>query len=759
MISTNKFLLCFCLGLFLTSFGNSLQVFASGGQKLSDVNNFAGRSESERFSFIAEASGEYQAEKDRRQDDKIEITPNFANKELAPNERIELNLSRDLSAGEGRFAVFLNETDITALFTVESRALNYTPRILPLPVGDGKLIVYLVQPNDEWKTLAEFSFKVKPPTNGETTAQNTNTNAEEKSENTDDWKTEFTPNLSLNGKGQNQNLTFPRESAPARNPFTDLAGQGSFVFKVTRRGWTLSNQFNFVGSSFQQEALRFGELGEKAPQIDLSSYLIELGKGRFKVNFGHVSFGSNRHLINSFSSRGITVTVPVGKQNDFTFAVANGTSVVGFDNFIGITRRRHGVLSATFAREFFKERPNGLRVEFSVIRGSLLPLSNFNQGEINDAEKSLGFGFKVIGSDKKQRLRYEVGFTRSKFTNPSDPQLEQGFNVTEIRPTTHNARYAEISFDFLQGLKLWKEKQLKLTGTFRHEEIEPLFRSIGASTQADRRQNQFEVTANFGEINFVYGNLRDNDNLNDIPSILKTLNRRKNLIFAIPLNSFFTPEKPKKWLPVVSYSYDHTHQFGTFLPAGGEFADASQVPDQQSFSQTFNAQWQLSEKLSIGYRYNRAFQDNRQPGRELADFLSITNALTVSLKPHAALDLDFDVSQESQKSFEQPRIDRTFRLGTRAVWRTPFLKNSNFSSGFSITLAGDSNNTNDSRNAEFDVQWAYQFSFGKEKFKKMAAQFFIRYANRYGDRVDRQFFVNSFNKAQTFNMGLTFNFF
>jgi hypothetical protein len=699
----------------------------------------------------------------KRRDGTIEITPNFNNRELAPDEKIELVLNRDLSAGEGRFAVFLNETDVTSLFTIEPKSLNYTPRFFPLPVGDGKLIVYLVQSNDEWKPLAEFALKVKPAKNSEFNAEKkfaaTEKTSEKAGEETDEWKTEFTPNLSLNGKGQNQTLAFPRESASERNPFTDLAGQGNLIFKATRRGWTFSNQFDFAGSTFKQEALRFGELGAKAPQIDLSSYLVELSKGRFKVNFGHVSFGSNRHLINSFSSRGISVTVPIGKQNDLSFAAVNGTSIVGFDNFTGVTRRRHSVLSATFAREFYAERPNGLRVEFSVIRGSLLPLSNFNQGEINDAEKSIGFGFKVIGSDAKQRLRYEAGFTRSKFTNPSDPNLEQDFEVTEIRPTTRNARYGEISFDFLQGLKIWKEKKLKLTGTFRHEEIQPLFRSITASTQADRRQNQFEVTANFGEINFVYGNLRDRDNLNGITSILKTLNRRNNLIVAIPLNSFFTPEKPKKWLPVVSYNYDHTHQFGAFLPFNGEFADASQVPDQHSFSRTFNTQWQLSEKFNIGYRYNRAFQDNRQTGRELADFLSATNALTLNIKPHGTIDLDFDLALEGQKNFEQPRLDRTFRLGSRAVWRTPFLKNSSFSSGFSVTLAGDTNNFNDSRNAEFDAQWAYQFSFGKEKFKKMAAQFFVRYANRYGDRVDRQFFINDFNKAQTFNAGLTFNFF
>lgn len=702
-----------------------------------------------------------------RQNDKIEIATNFADREFAPNERIELKPSRDLPAGEGSFAVFLNDTDMTALFAVEPQRLSYAPGFLPLPVGENKLIVYLVEPNGDWKTLAEFSLKVKPPTNGEITAQNTETKPIEKtesttekiSENTDDWKMEFTPNLSLNGTGQNQNLTFPRESAPTRNPFTNLDGQGNVFFKVSRRGWTLGSKFDFAGVSFRQNALGFGELQERAPKIDLSSYLVEFGKGRFAVRFGHVSFGSHRHLINSFSSRGISVTVPLGKQTDVTFAAANGTSIVGFNNFTGVTRRNHNVTSLIFAREFFKERPNGLRLEFTLMRGSLLPLSNFNQREVNDAEKSLGFGFRVIGSDTKQRLRYEAGFTRSKFTNPPDALLEQEFNVTEIRPATKNAHYGEISFDFLQGLKLWREKKLKLTGTFRHEEIEPLFRSVASQTQADRRQHQFEVTASFGEINFAYGNLRDRDNLGDLASILKTLNRRNNLIFGMALNSFFTPEKPIEWLPQISYNYDHTHQFGAFLPVDGEFRDLSQIPDQHSFLHAFNAQWQLSEKLTVGYRYNQTFQDNRQPGREISDFLSRVNAVTLSVKPHSTIDLDFDLSRESQKNFEQPRTDKTFRFGTRAAWRTPFLKNSAFSLGLSTTLAGDEENLNDSRNAELDVQWTYKFGFGAKKFKKMETQFFVRYANRYGDAIDRVFVVNNFNKTQSFNAGLSFNFF
>lgn len=696
-----------------------------------------------------------------RSSDLPTVTANFAGREIAPDERLELYLSRALTAEDGRLAVLIGQTDVSSLFLIENQTLTYQPDLFPIPAGETRISVHLIEPAGEWKLLAELLLKVAPqsrPVTENPVAANENAAAATSPEEARLF--EFTPNVSLNIKSQNQTLTFPREGTPSRNPFTDLAGQGTFSIKVARRGWSFASQFDFAGSSFQQEALRFGELQDKAPRIDLSSYLIEFSRsGLFKINLGHISFGSNRHLINGFSSRGITVTVPAGKQNEFSFSAANGTSIVGYDNFLGITRRKHSIVSGTFAREFFKERPGGLRLEFSVMRGSLLPLTNVNQGRVNDAEKSLGFGFRVLGSDKRQRLRYEAGFTRSRFTNPSDPNLEQDLTVTRIRPATKNARFGEISFDFLQGLKLWKEKKLKLTGTFRHEEIEPLFRSIGASTQADRSKNQFEVSGNFGEINFAFGNLRERDNLNDIASILKTLGRQSSAVFSIPLNSFFTPAKPVRWLPAVSYTFNHTHQFGAFLPQNGEFADASQVPNQHSYSQAFNAQWTISEKITVGFAHTRAFQDNRQPGRERADLASASTGVTFGFKPLASLGLDFELSRERQKNFEQPRVDRTFRLGTRATWQTPFLKNSIFSGGSSFTLAGDTGNLSDARNGELDAQWAYNFSFGEKKFKKISGQFFVRYANRYGDQIDRQFFLNSINKTQTFNAGLTFNLF
>jgi hypothetical protein len=596
--------------------------------------------------------------------------------------------------------------------------------------------------------LKHFRFRVTKPIDPKP--------GESKGEGTTAW--EVNPSLTLNFKGENNVLYYPETSRPERLRFVDMAGQGGFELAAKRSEWSFKTRFDFAGSSRQADALRFGELGEKASKVDLSSYIAELEHGRVKLQLGHISFGSQRHLISGFSSRGIMLTLPAGKQNEIILMAMNGSSIVGFDNFLGVTRANHYVLGATFAREFIKERPGGLRLELTAMNGSLLPVSGFNQQNVTDAEKSFGGTIRLQFKDKKERLRFEGAFTRSRFENPADPNLSQGFVLTPIRPATRNAHYLEISYDLFQDLTLWKDRKLKLTGTFRHEEIAPLFRSVVASTQADKRQNQFEVSATFGEVNFVYGNLRNRDNLREIPSILETLDRRNNLIISVPLNTLFDPSKPKAWLPRTSYSYDHFHQFGLFFPINGDFRDPSQIPDQHSFVHSFNADWSVS-KFRFGYKFNRSFQDNRQPGRDKADFIGVANSVNFGTSITEKIDWNFELSRERATSLERPQTNATFRVGTNMTWRDVFFKNLTFNWNVSTTIAGDREDTNDSRNIDFDAQFAYQFQIGKEKYRKFGAQIFVRYANRYGSRIDRIFLLNDFNKIQAFNMGLTLNFF
>lgn len=695
-------------------------------------------------------SGTFSAAGFRAAQERIKLTPNFGDQEILPNEKIELKFNRSRKPHEGKFIAFINETDISALLSVELDKLVYAPSVAPLPEGENHLQIYLAATDDDWQEIGNFTFKVKLRAAKNDSAPSTEEIKKKKT------NVVFLPQMSLNLKGENTVAFFPQTSAPERERFTDANGQASFNLNVSRRGWNLNNRFDFVGASRGNEALRFGELGRKAAQVDLSGYLVELEKDRFKFQIGHVSFGSSRHLVNSFTSRGLNLNVPLTSRDEISFGFVNGTSVVGFNNFIGISRVKHSVGSVTYGREFFKEKGK-LRVETTFLRGSLLPLTNFNEGAIVDTEKSFGGTIRVkrdVG-----RLRLDSGFTRSRFTNPADPQLEQGFDIAPVRAVTRNAGYAEISFDFIKSLKVSGERALKLTGTYRFEELQPLFRSIAASTQADRRQHQFELVGSLGDINIVYGNLRDRDNLRDVPSILKTLNRNDNLNINFSLGTIFNQKNPSRLLPRIGYVYAKIHQFGAFPPILGDFREFSQVPDQFNFNHNFAANWEFSDKFGFSYQHQRGLIDNRQPGRERADADNLTHSFNFDYKPLKNLNAAANLSWNRVIAFEEPRTDETFNLSSIITWSEAIFKNSTATANFATTLAGDAANLTDSRNGSLSLEWSYKRTLGKESPKKMEAQFFIRYNNTYGGFRDNVFFINNINKRQTFNFGLNFNFF
>ncbi len=769
---------------------------------------------------------------------------------ISPEDKIELKLSRDLKKNEGRLAILIAQTDLTSLFTRLDKTLTYNRKILPLPLGENALTVYLVSPSDEWQEIARFTLRVanqktdnqqtitanqtaEKPTeianenakvNDKETAKQQTTTAETpaqtKPNEKPDEKTaatqkesittaatnqsaattnqeattttnqqattttaqteatatttasttdtakkpggfeklDFLPALTLSMKSQSAESHFPDSNRPSRPIFADLTMQGSFKTEATRGIFNSQTQFDFAGSSFQQEALQFGRLGNQAPQIDMASYLMQFQVGKAKFIAGHTSYGANRHLINSFSSRGVTMTLPLTTNFDFSLAAMNGTSLVGFDNFFGLDQRKHQIMSGTLGVEFLSKRPGGVRLEISALSGYLLPVSNVNQGNVNDAERSKGLGFRFVASDTKQRLRFDGGFTRSLFFSPSDPLLNQGFDVVAVPVITRNARYLETSFDILKDVELTKTRKLNLTFNFRHENVDPLYRSLAASTQADKINNQFELIATLGEINAQVSHTRFNDNLNNIPSILKSLTRAERVAFGAPLLSIFgKAEKPNPFLPRVSYSFDRLYQFGAAIPINGGFELAPEaIPNFLGTNQSFSSEWQI-DKWRIGYRANHSLQNNRQQGREIADLINFTNAVSFQVNATKSLDVNLELSADNARNIESARTDRLLRLATGINWRVT--QRNLVAANLATSFAGDVARTVRNRNAEFDLQWSYQFTLGKERFKKLQGQSFIRFANRYANSRDNIFQLNNLTKAQTLNIGLSFTFF
>ncbi|MEW6365306.1 MAG: hypothetical protein AB1714_11810 [Acidobacteriota bacterium] len=683
----------------------------------------------------------------------LTVGASFAGGELIKQGgHIELSLSRPLGPTDGRLAVFLNEMDLTPLFTLEGTKFTIRPTFPSLPTGEHTMIVYLFAPDESWREVARFPLRIEETPSEPVVLEP----AVQAGGTTSQWSATWVPSVTLNVAHQSTLEYYPDTNRPERTRFTDVSLQASVQAGLARGLFNTQTQFDIMGASFEQQALRYGEMGDSAPQVDLSSYLASAEINKVKVQLGHTSFGGHRYLINSFNSRGITLTVPIAGWADVSFSGMNGTSIVGWDNFSGLSRRKHQVYGGTVGLELVPKRPGGARLELSALHGSLLPVSNYNQSNLNDAETSRGYGARILASDTAQRLRLEAGIARSRFTNPSDPLLDQGTTVVPVRAATGLAHYLDVSYQMLRDRPVTEQWMSGLTLALRYSRVDPLYRSTAVFAQSDRFDTQYELSGNVGDITATGSYTRGNDNLAGVTSVLKTLTRRANGQFAVPLPAVFSVSGLRGQLfPRVGYSYDRTHQYGASMPTGGDF-DPSSVPDQVSTNQILTADWQLAN-WRFGYRLNQSFQDNRQIGRAGSDLKNRVNSMTLGVTPHKKLDVSFDLSSERSLNYETGARYQIWRSTAALSLQTTLRSMLTLTIG--TTFEGDVAKSNDSRNIDLDAQWAAGFSKQKDRFRKFDTQFFIRYAQRYASSYDHVFITENLTRLQTVNAGLKITFF
>ena len=746
----------------------------------------------------------------------LTVTASFDGKTVAPDEIIELTLNRQPLPAEGRIAIVVGQTDLTDLFIADGTSLKHLPKPFPLPTGENELTVYLVAPNGEWKLVASFKLKVAgkseastpvvaetaQPVNAEQTAQTqtadagqavatAQTPAEPVKRRFGFDKFDLAPSLNIGFKSQFAETHFPDSNKPERPTFADATLQGTWKSEMARGTFNMQHQFDIVGSSFRNEALRFAELGANAHRVELSSYLMQFQHGTRKFNVGHSSFGAQRHLINNFASRGFNSFLPINEHLDVSLAAMNSTNIVGFDNFFGLANSKHRLFGGVVGLEVFSKRPGGLRFETGAVDAWFLAnRQNFNQGNINDSERSKGASFRMLAKDKSERLRFDGGFTRSQFFNPNDPLLNQdAVNVVQSEVTTRNARYAEGSIDLIkefsfvkpkpaaaqptdanaatlpttdaQAIALPDPKKLNLTLNVKHERVDPLFRSIGAAAQPDLNQNIVEFIGSFGELTFTASHTRFNDNLAGIQTILRTNTRRDTFAINTPTQNLFKIRPaavPNILLPRIGYTFERTRAFADFIPIGGGFDQPGAIPDQANINQSISAEWQLTEKYRVSYRLNHTLQDNRAIGREIADLQNFVHTASFGFTPMPTLELSFDLNFEDANNRELANTNRTLRLGFIANWQATTRQSVNLT--YATLGAGDLRRTTNSRNDEFDLQWNYRLTRESEnKFKKVQMIYFIRYSNRFARINNFVENINNRTKLNTFNTGLNFIFF
>jgi hypothetical protein len=621
---------------------------------------------------------------------------------------ITLTLGRLPSASEGRVAVLVGMTDLTPLFERTGTTLRYRARSLPLPSGDNEVAIYLVAAG-KWTEVARLPIKVLTPA-GFTTSV-------------------LKPSVSLNNKGQLAEGHSGSQPGPDPSTFQDFGFSSGVQTTHARGGWSLRTQSNFVGVSRQQEALRFGIRQDRAPKIDLSDYIVQLERGPASLSLGHVTEGTNRYLINSFASRGVEAKVGNARAT-LSLAALNGSSIVGWSNLTGLDNGDHRVQSGTLNLELVASRPGALHVDATVMNGSLLPQTSFTQGAVVDAERSTGEGVQVSAASPSQRLRFAAGLSRSRFDNPAkDRELTGDTSVVPVLPENRGALYVEVGAGLLQNATLPHLFATTLNAVYRRERVDPLYRSVAAQAQADRLQDTYELSGNVGAFALQASQSRNHDNLDDVASILRTVNRLSTAQVSVPVASLIHVSRGAELWPALTYGFNRVRQFGAGVPANSDFT-ASHVPDQQSDIHNAAASWQIG-RWRLQYRFNQSVQDNRQTGRERADFFGVSNTVAVDVNARADLDLGIEGSTEHQTNREVAQTSRVRRAGGTLTWRpTPL---TTFTAFASTNATRDDPLTSDGFNSEMRFELSRGFNLWRSPAGSgTRGQLFLRYGKTTG---------------------------
>ena len=651
---------------------------------------------------------------------------------LKSDAAIALELSRALTAEDGRLAVTVGGTDRTELFGVSGSRLVYDGAKLPLPAGESQVVVHRVLADGSWQQQASFPLKVLTERGYE--------------------KAEVTPDLQVGVKAQLAEGHDPESAAPQRETYQDGVLSGGLTTEHRKGGTTVRGNVRIVGSTYQNEALRFATEQQDAPKVDLAGYLLSLERTNLRVSVGDVLCGGNRLLMDGFGSRGVTLGADLGPFVDVEVAAVSGSQIVGWDNTVGLADGDHRIVRVALAFDALATRPGQLRLEATLLDGAVLPLGGFNQGVVNDPEESRGLGLRLVAGDDAGRVRFEGAYARSRSTNPADPTLGPPDETVPVEAETRSARFGTATFGIVQGRTFGSGRTANLTLRLTHDRVDPLYRSVGAAgLGADVLRNTAAVDAAIGPLTVTLVHARSEDNLDDIPSILKTLTRQTSANVALPFAELFSARPRTAWMPLLTLSFDEVHQFGDHLPINGGFSD-SHVPDQVSRNEALGLEWP-SGPWTFAYRYNRSLQDNRQPGRERADLDNRVHAVALGYAGGGRVTLSVDLAEEDAVNREQDRTDRLRRLGINLGLELP--------RGFSLTgnVAGswsrDDGHVSESNNLDYDVQAAWRFPLPRRGRLRPAGTLFLRFARHELDSIDRTFELDQQESSWQVTSGLT----
>jgi hypothetical protein len=201
-------------------------------------------------------------------------------------------------------------------------------------------------------------------------------------------------------------------------------------------------------------------------------------------------------------------------------------------------------------------------------------------------------------------------------------------------------------------------------------------------------------------------------------------------------------------LPAVSYAYDRTHQLGVSLPIDGGFSP-THLPDQVNDNHVGGLDWQ-GARWRFGYQVAYTSQDNRQVGRELADFVQRNHRFTLDLVLHPRLDLGLAYGREHAESVEEQAVNLVWRPSIHVLWRAT----DRFQLLADLALTESEGLSARSENELLLLEASYRRAWRAERKHGAQGQLFLRYSDQRQDAIDVLFGIADLRESWVLSFGL-----
>ncbi len=644
-------------------------------------------------------------------------------------------------------AVFIGSTDVSSFFSRQADGTYiYDATALALPFGSNELKVYdKAKGSSNWEELGNVELNVLTK-NGFSVSK-------------------VTPSVEVNINSKLSDSRSGDAEEPDRKTFTDFDSSITFESEHKRTGGLqISSSSNIVSTSNREAALRFDEKENDAPKVDLSEYVVTAVKGKTKIQLGHISQGSHPLLVDNLSNRGITIDRQLTDRVSVALSHQSGREITGYSHILGFTTHKSKISTFTVGFDLLRKRPGGAKLEVSYLTGTRTPESNFDEGQVPTAEDSSGYGVRLTTNSKSGKLTTDLAYARSKYTNPTEETPEfNGEAIVDVKPTTNNAYYALIGYQLLTEKKLSNNITADLSVNIRYAKVDSEYRSLAASPNPDERLKEIGLTGRVAKVDFQLKHSRSRDNLENIASILTTQTNTSELSISTSLKELFgvtkagDPNRYNKLLPSLSLSAQRVSQYALNSPKteNSDFNDNSHLPDQLNLILANSLEWEF-DKWGLGYQTEWSDQDNRQVGRENADFQTLGHQVSLTLRPRDSITVALSAGRVRTRDVEQStkRYDNTY--GINLDWQL----NDKFtlSASHSKNRSKDNIDISKSLSISNEVKLSYQLSIPVPSGKKLPGQMFIRYAKeRASNSNTEQEFESSASNSAVF-AGINFSF-